>query len=486
MLRHISANSLRANLSFLASDLLEGRDTPSRGLDIAAEYIAAQFRGAGLEPVGDDGYFQTAVMTVVEPVREGFEMTVEQAGRTISMTRDQIAPKFHTALDISRAGIYKLNADAEKAVANLKPGELADKIVVVELAEHGGGNGNEASQKFRRMMDALERANPKLVLLLAARPPSEPANRLVAAGDRETKGPPRIVVRSSEFFRWYESLRPGLSEATLTMRLPASLERSVKLHNVIGLLRGSDPVLKDTYVLLTAHYDHIGMKPDGAGDRIYNGANDDGSGTVSVIEIASALATLETRPKRSLVFMTFFGEEEGELGSKYYAQHPVFPIEKTIGDVNLEQLGRTDASDGRKIAEGTFTGSRYSDLPRVFQSAGARTGVRVLNDDRYGDSYFSRSDNEALARLGIPAHTLAVAFDFPDYHGVGDEWQKIDYNNMAKVDRMVALGLIVMADNPQPPLWNESERKAEPFVKAWKEHHPDGARTQFASPSRFR
>jgi Zn-dependent M28 family amino/carboxypeptidase len=253
--------------------------------------------------------------------------------------------------------------------------------------------------------------------------------------------------------------------------LPEPAEDAVKLRNVIGLLRGSDPALANTYVLVTAHYDHLGMRPEGSGDRIYNGANDDGSGTVSVIEIATALATLQPRPRRSIVFMTFFGEEEGTLGSLYYSRHPVFPIGKTVADVNLEQVGRTDATDGPKIAQATFTGYDYSDLPRVFRLAGARTGVRVLSDRPYGDSFFVRSDNAPLASQGVPAHTLAVAFDFPDYHKVTDDWRKIDYDNMAKVDRMVALGIIMVAENPQPPRWNEADAKTEPYVKAWKEHH---------------
>ena len=150
------------------------------------------------------------------------------------------------------------------------------------------------------------------------------------------------------------------------------------------------------------HYDHIGIKPDGPGDRIYNGANDDGSGTVSVIEIASALATLKPPPRRSIVFMAFFGEEEGLLGSHYYALHPVFPIAKTVAHVNLEQVGRTDATDGPKLAQATFTGYPYSNLPRVFQAAGARVGVRIFSDEKYGDSFFARSASRTKSAASNP------------------------------------------------------------------------------------
>ncbi len=300
VLDNISENSLRGNLSFLASDLLEGRATPSRGLDLAAEFIASQFRRAGLEPIGDHDYFQTATLP---------------------------------------------------------------------------------------------------------------------------KG---------------------------------------KARNVAGLLRGSDPVLAGTYVILSAHYDHVGMRPTGP-DRIYNGANDDGSGTVSVIEIASALAALPAHPKRSILFLTFYGEEPGLLGSHYYVEHPLEPLDKTIAEVNLEQIGRTDATDGRHVNTVFVTGYDYSDVGAILAASAQPAGVEIK--DIHGD-YFDRADNLWFARAGVPAHTLAVAAEFPDYHGVGDEWQKIDYANMAKIDRAIALGLLRLASDAAPPQWNESSAAARRYANA--------------------
>ena len=237
---------------------------------------------------------------------------------------------------------------------------------------------------------------------------------------------------------------------------------------MIGVLRGSDPALRDTYVLLTAHYDHLGMRPSGPGDRIYNGANDDGSGTVSVMEVARALAQLPKHPRRSIVFMTFFGEEEGLIGSAYYAHHPVFPLAKTVADLNLEQVGRTDSTEGPQISNASLTGFDYSDLTSFVASAGESTGIRVYKNPRGSDDYFAASDNFSLAEAGVPAETLCVAFDYSDYHAVGDEWQKIDYDNMAKVDRAVALAMFLMADSTQPVHWNENNPKTAPFVKEWK------------------
>ncbi len=149
----------------------------------------------------------------------------------------------------------------------------------------------------------------------------------------------------------------------------------------------------------SAHYDHLGIGPhNGSGDRIYNGANDDGSGTVSVIEIASALATLRSRPKRSLVFVTFYGEEHGLVGSRYYVEHPLVPLAKTVADINLEQVGRTDDSDGPRVSAATVTGYDYSDVGDRLRRAGRAVGVDVVKHPTKSDSYFGASDNAAFAR----------------------------------------------------------------------------------------
>jgi Zn-dependent M28 family amino/carboxypeptidase len=222
--------------------------------------------------------------------------------------------------------------------------------------------------------------------------------------------------------------------------------------------------------MVTAHYDHIGIRgPAGDSDRIYNGANDDGSGTVSVIELASALASLKDRPKRSLLFVAFFGEEKGLLGSRYYGRNPIIPVEKTVADVNLELVGRTDDSEGPKLAEASLTGFGYSTVSTVFAEAGRLEGVQVVRHPRNSDAFFSRSDNQALADLGVPAHTLCVAFQYPDYHQAADHWDKVDYANMAKIDRTVARALLTIADDPEEPKWDESNPKAEQYLKAWKD-----------------
>jgi len=248
----------------------------------------------------------------------------------------------------------------------------------------------------------------------------------------------------------------------------APRQKPVTPHNVIGILRGSDPDLAETCVLLTAHYDHLGERNDERGEHIYHGANDDGSGTVSVMEVARALSRLKQRPRRSIVFMTFFGEEKGLLGSRYYVRHPAWPLEKTIAQLNLEQVGRTDSTEGPQVSNATITGFDFSDVSEYLRVAGEATGIKIYKNSRESDLYFNASDNYSLAEAGVPAHTLTVAFNYPDYHALGDDWQKINYDNMAKVDRAVALTVYLLADGKEPPHWNESDPKTAAFVKAWK------------------
>jgi Zn-dependent M28 family amino/carboxypeptidase len=457
-LDRISASSMRGHLSFIASDELEGRATPSRGLDLAAEYIAAQFRRAGLEPLADGTYFQTAKMTTRSPNMDGFALTLTRGDKEFSASPVDVRAKSSTALDVSKAVLLKADSFDDGEFA---PESVAGKVVVAQL------------KRGHALLRRLRGTHPAALIVIQhdQSGPAEPDSELFDPEEPPAAVPyPRILVRSAAAEKFYESLHGSSTGALATIHLAPPVEKTVEVRNVAGVLRGSDPTLKDTYELVTAHYDHLGVKPFGEGDRIYNGANDDGSGTVSVIELATALAQQPEHPRRSIVFMTFFGEEEGLIGSKYYARHPLFPADRTVADINLEQMGRTDATEGRQIATASPTGFGYSNLTDYFRAAGEQTGIKI-NHSRKSDLYFGDSDNLPLARIGIPAETLCVAFEFPDYHAVGDEWQKIDYDNMAKVDRMVALAVLMIANNPEPPQWKESSATA-PYVKARREQKP--------------
>jgi hypothetical protein len=478
-LDHISADSLRGHLSFIASDQLEGRNTPSRGLDIAAEYIAAQFRRAGLEPAGDDGYFQTANWVLLEQSMDSFELKVHRGTETISAVKTAVSFSIDKAMSLSRAAIIKVDYKDPASIAALKPEKAGGKVIATEMPDFRREDRSRRAEMFRAQNEFMTRmATLKAALVISidrkgAAGSGAGQGRLIDPENRRSRAlssdVPLVTVHDARIISLYDALKEGANSAAVSLEVPAPVERPIKLRNCIGILRGTDPALKDTYVLLTAHYDHLGMRPGVEGDNIFNGANDDGSGTVSVIELAAALSSLKERTKRSIVFMTFFGEERGMLGSRYYGRHPVFAIEKTIADVNLEQVGRTDSSEGPQLSNASMTGLDYSDVGMIFKAAGEMTGVNVYKHEQNSDSFFGRSDNQALADQGVPAHTLCTAFVYSDYHGLGDHWDKIDYNNMAKVNRCIALGLITIANRSEEPKWNEANPNAARYLKAWKE-----------------
>jgi hypothetical protein len=428
-LDRISVDSLRANLSFIASGELEGRNTPSPGLDRAADYIAGRFRRAGLEPAAaGHSYFQIAEFDQSTPDLTGFQLLLKSGDKQIDIPVSEARPRSLVALDLIDAPVTVL---PESGV--IPP--VAGLVVAGTLDRYG----DEA------LLEELQSRKPALILLV------DKSGRSVRAGkfldDVALHHAPVIRIRDSGAL----ALLRRTGQISLSVHLAKPTVNEVSLRNVVGLLPGSDPVLRSRYVLLTAHYDHLGTGPKG----IFNGANDNGSGTVSVIEIANALATLSPRPKRSILFMTFFGEEEGLLGSYYYAHSPLFPLASTVADINLEQMGRTDDTSGKRVLSFTFSGASYSNLPAIMSAAAKTEGIDTwpLKDS---DSYFDRSDNYAFALHGIVAHTIVVAAEYSDYHAVGDTVQKIDFANMTKVDRGVAAGVLRIADDPSPPQWSNS------------------------------
>ena len=477
-LDRISADSLQGHLSFLASDLLEGRETPSRGLDLAAEYIASQYRRAGLEPVGDDGYFQTARWKLVEADSEGFRLDLRPGvGPALDIRASKVQLARLAGFDVADAAMVRIDAVESPALESIARETVAGRVVLVSLPEPAprGGRGGLAAAAFQSRMVAL--GAPLIVNVgrepgrptgLSARQLIDPESpRPPARSDRP--GPPIVTVFDPAVAGLLAAMPVGVPSGKASCHLGAPVERPVAIRNVVGVLRGSDPALRDTYVMVTAHYDHLGNRgaADASGDRTFNGANDDASGTGSVIEIASALASLRERPRRSILFATFFGEELGLLGSRHYGRHPVVPIERTIADLNLEQLGRTDDSEGPRVASAALTGFGYSDVSKALVEGARAEGVAVVGHPQFSDAFFSRSDNQALADLGVPAHTLCVAFQYPDYHGLADHWDRLDYPNMARVDRAVARTLLEIADSTTEPKWNPANPRAARYLKAW-------------------
>lgn len=466
---HVRPNDLKADVSFLASDALEGRATPSPGLDIAAEYIAAQFRRAGLEPAGDEGYFQNARYQSVRPNAEGLAFTLSTANATVKAADGSVAIQEAVAADLEGAAAFKVTLSDPAALDSLTTAQVRGKVLMVEVPKGNGGaaSGMAGFQAQRRILALAAKLEPAMVVMVrAAAQPANP-NARVPLRDATASAPtvPILNVWDKAIHDAVAAAKPGPMEAAVSAHLAPPIVQSVRLRNVAGVLRGTDPQLKDTYLIVTGHYDHLGVRPSAPGDNIYNGANDDASGTASVIAVAGALAGLEEKPKRTIVFVTVFGEEVGGLGARWYTSHPIFPIAQTVADINLEQLGRTDDTEGPKVSQFNLTGFDYTDIAATFAKVGAVTGVQVVKHPQNSDAFFGRSDNATFADAGIPSTTLSVSYIFPDYHQPGDEWQKLDYDNLAKVDVTIALGVLEMADSAQAPQWNRQNPKTARYVQ---------------------
>jgi hypothetical protein len=476
----ISAASLKAHLAFFSSNPLQGRGAGTLGLDVAAEYIASQFRRAGLTPVGDDGYFQTTPRVRLSPNPDGYRCAIESGGTTIEVEPSQFA--LSAGLAATGHAIRETHLEnlpiVKVPIAGPVPegiGDVAGRVIVTDIPPVPAGREQEMAYvtavdaNMRRAWGGLKpagylfvRRDTNATRYFSATSLVDPAQR-----GRQAVTAPSVVVAGTVVARWFDTLPTGETGATLSVSLGAPVETPAPQRNVIGVLPGSDPKLAETYVLVTAHYDGQGRPPTPG----WNSANDNGSGTVSVIEMATALASLRPRPKRSIAFIAFHGEESGLVGSRYYAGHPVLPLDKTVAEINIEMVGRTDDVEGDQHKRASVTGFDYSDVGEILRVAGAANGITVFKHDKNSDTYFGRSDNQALATLGVPAHTICGTFQYPDYHGVADTWDKIDYDNMAMTVRTIASALLMIANSLVEPQWNPAVARASRYLEAWKKLH---------------
>ncbi|MGE0439592.1 MAG: M20/M25/M40 family metallo-hydrolase [Gemmatimonadales bacterium] len=219
-------------------------------------------------------------------------------------------------------------------------------------------------------------------------------------------------------------------------RLPGS--------NVVGLIAGADPALADEYVLIGAHYDHVGIRAPVNGDSIYNGADDDASGVVAVLEIARQIAR-GPRPRRTLVFATWIGEESGLLGARWFSDHPVRPLDQMVANLEIEMIGRPDSLAGGP-GRAWLTGYERSTMGEALAAAGLPIGP----DRRPAQNFFRRSDNYQFALKGIVAHTLSTFNMHEDYHRPSDEISRVDRDHFARVIDAAAAAVRILADGPKP------------------------------------
>lgn len=446
------------HLTYLATQC-EGRGSGQPGFQKAAEYVAAQFKASGLKPVGDNGTYFQNVPFYRSGVVPGDSYVVTEDGRTKIVGTTNISfGRLGADTDKAAPVIFLRANGADAKLENADP--LDGKIVIVS---------NSADSKALRRQIVLAQTIA-VIYVKDDLPPSLGTVSLRKGGGNTSLG--SITVTKSAGRRLSEALMGDsdavdwsktaanaceLIPAKGNLRVVTKLEEgTLGVPNVVGLLEGSDPKLKTELVGIGAHLDHLGK----SGDVVYPGADDDGSGSTAVIEIAHAMKVSGVKPRRSILFMTFCGEEMGLIGSGYYSDHPIFPHEKMVAELQMDMVGRD--SDGvqngdvkrvDKLAENIDTirlvGSKRisMDLDKVIEDDNKTIGFKFKWD---AEDVYTRSDHYNFAKHGIP---IAFLFDgfHPDYHRPTDTVDKIDFvklTNAAKLYYMVALDV---ANRTAPP-----------------------------------
>lgn len=503
----ITAAQMKDYLYFIASDEMEGRDTPSRGLDLTAKFIAMNLSRWGLKPAGDDRtYFQKFALRRDTADRE--KSWVEINGQKFAYGEDFINVSGTRTGTVSAPIVFVGNGWMIKS-KNLNPYEGIDvkgKIVAVY------GEGIPTSQDLVPMPQGITYTDLEGQLLGTDwSGPSSYARRNGAVGilalpskftrenwgqvrqslDRNRLSVEKFAQSSSSTpvtapsFLASERLANALfsgesynplngtagkpfdlsSNKKVNINLALKQESSLMTQNVVAVLEGSDPVLKNEYVAIGAHYDHDGMNPNIPGpDKIFNGADDDGSGTTGVLAIAEALAKSPKRPKRSILFVWHAGEEKGLWGSEYFTKYPTVPLEKVITHLNIDMIGRSKKAGDTNPKNKELTGENeiYVIGPKIMSTqlenvtdSVNKSFLNLNYNPKYDNpkepnQFFFRSDHYHYAAKGVP-----IVFWFngvhEDYHQPGDSPDKIDYQKMEKITRTIFLTMWELADAKERP-----------------------------------
>jgi hypothetical protein len=462
---HLHPAETERHLRFLASDELMGRAPGTPGGQAAARYIAEHFREVGLAPLsGADGYYQPVPLVRTAPPAHGevrlLDQTFRQGERMLLLSGDALEAEAPVVF----AG-YGTAAEYEGLDAQ-------GKVVVVRFGLPGEANpmaGFQAGAAKRQQ--AAARGAVALVELYRA---AFPWPNLVAFLNR-----PRVGLDDGDSAFPHASLDDADgtlaaqlaqdAEAHAAITTPGLTRQAVTSPNVVGLVEGGDPARRDEYVLLTAHYDHVGAGMDKPGatpaDSIFNGARDNGMGTVALLNAAEALAAAP--PARSVVFIAYAAEESGLLGSQYYAEHPLVPLERSVFALNVDTGGYSDTTIVTVIGMGRTTADA------AIQQGAAAFGLQAAADPSPEQNLFDRSDNVSLARKGVPAPTFTPGFrSFTDegvaqyYHQPADEADEhFDFAYLHRFSQAYAHAARRLADLAEPPRWVAGD-KYEPAAQA--------------------
>ncbi|MBK8498994.1 MAG: M28 family peptidase [Flavobacteriales bacterium] len=450
----ITQEELRSHLLVLASDAYQGRDTGKEGQKMAAQYLRQEFIRMGIPGVPEsedreilDGYFQQ------------YELIAEKAGEmAVNTTRSE-----HRLFD----GIIYFNEELKESLrvnevvflgeakATLKDKVVHGQDVVVDGAALG--EGEPAMLLLRTRIEAVRKQEPRTIWVTM--PDLTSWREMVHAGGTrmrlasETQGL-RVGSRGAQLVMVEDRvLNEGLKRTSvarirsrragkrwacdLGLVVQTSEER-VLAENVLAYIEGSDK--KEEVVVLTAHYDHIGVE----NGVVYNGADDDGSGTVALLEIAEAFAQAKATghgPRRSILVMPVSGEEKGLLGSRHYSENPVFPLAQTVADLNIDMIGRVDSAHSTSAPYVYIIGSdRLStQLHAANEDANKQVGLMLdytFNDENDPNRFYYRSDHYNFARKGVPS-IFYFSGVHEDYHQPGDDVEKIQFDLLQQRARLV-------------------------------------------------
>ena len=427
----ISQSSVRSHMEFLASDALNGRGSGTRDEWITATYIAAHLRRWGLEPLGDDG---------------GYVQTIE-------IERPELA-----APPLLTVGGRRFTHGKELAVVSMPAARISGM-----LARHQKGTpaarGSVVLVSEPVAQLGAELAPAAMVLArpdgcgAAVRAARDRLPRLAARTVGVTPPPPRPACVALDAAT-YEAVDKVAAGATVVLEGEVKAVQKANTWNTVGRIMGSDPALSREVILLSAHMDHIGVRPNAAaadGDTINNGADDDASGSIAVLELAQAMA-MGPKPRRTIVFAWFGSEEAGGTGSRFFADKPVVPLDRIIANLQFEMIGRPDP----KVPPHTLwlTGYERSTLgPEL-----AERGAKLVQDPHPEQSFFTRSDNIQFARRGVVAHTVSSFGLHKEYHTPADEIEMIDFAHMTDAIRSMVQPIRWLANSSFTPRWNPGGR----------------------------
>lgn len=464
----IKKSELEFQMRFLASDELKGRATGSEGINIAARFISEQFRNYGCKYApGLDSYFQPITMASTRPPEKG-RITI---GETTYVNKEEVLLLSGQAVDFSATAVfagYGWVAD-DGSHNDYQDLDVKGKIVVLLP---GTPEASSPRSIFRtrnqKIKMAAEQGAIGVIELFRVQYPwsfflrfSNRENlRVLDPATEPVADIPYALLKEQE-----EDILETLKEkAPLEIHIFSSglQKRTVDSKNIIGIVEGTDPKLKEEYVLVTAHYDHVGTRSNEVGDSIYNGARDNAMGTIALLAAARALANKPA--KRSVIFLLVTGEEMGLIGSAYYADHPLIPLKQTIFNLNSDNAGYNDTTLVSIVGYGR-TGT-----DQLITEGVEAAGLKVFPNPAPEQGLFDRSDNVSFAKKGIPCLTFSGGFTAFDeeinkyYHKPGDDPDSINYDYLHKFCQAMAHTVRLIANSATRPMW-EAGDKYEPVGK---------------------